>query len=58
MQTYGLFDYTVWDIHPDNKRFLMMKPLELVSEASTASKPREKIIYVLNWTEELKKKVP
>jgi Tol biopolymer transport system component len=39
---------TMWDISPDGKRFLMIKP----SEA-----PR-KITIVLNWFEELKERVP
>jgi len=38
-----------FDIHPDGRRFLMMKP--------AAEAPR-KIIIVLNWLEELKQRVP
>ena len=44
-----------WDISPDGKRFLMMK------EAGSTSKPAEaprKINIVVNWTEELKQRVP
>jgi Tol biopolymer transport system component len=40
-----------WDIHPDGKRFLMMKP-------TGAAAPRPKIIIVTNWDEELKQRVP
>jgi hypothetical protein len=42
-------------IHPDGKRFLMMKDVE------PAGKPAEtprKINIVLNWFEELKQRVP
>jgi len=54
--------YTLWDIHPDGKRFLMVKP-----PTATTGKPSEeestttgpiKINIVLNWFEELKEKVP
>jgi Tol biopolymer transport system component len=44
-----------WDISPDGKLFLMMK--EVGSTASSAGGPR-KINIVLNWTDELKQKVP
>jgi serine/threonine protein kinase len=44
-----------WDIHPDGKRFLMMKEPEAV--ASAGGSPR-KINIVLNWFEELKQRVP
>jgi serine/threonine protein kinase len=44
-----------WDISPDGKRFLMMK--ELPAEGSVGGGPR-KINIVLNWTEELKQRVP
>jgi len=43
-------DYTYWDISPDGKRFLMVKD-------ATAEAPR-KINVVVNWTEELKQRVP
>jgi Tol biopolymer transport system component len=46
---------TPWDIHPDGKRFLMMKLPG--TGPSTAAGPR-KINIVLNWTEELKQRVP
>jgi hypothetical protein len=45
---------TPWDIHPDGKRFLMMKPVVPGSEAKL---PKPKITIVLNWFEELKAKV-
>jgi serine/threonine protein kinase len=41
-------DFAYWDIHPDGKRFLMLK---------NAEAPR-KINIVVNWTEELKQRVP
>jgi hypothetical protein len=43
-----------WDIHPDGKRFLMMK--EEGSDAAAGEKPR-KINIVLNWFEELKERM-
>ncbi len=46
---------TQWDIHPDGKRFLMIKPP--VTAQSAAGGPR-KINIVLNWFEELKQRVP
>jgi serine/threonine protein kinase len=46
--------FDAWDIHPDGKRFLMIrKP----AAQSTATGPR-KINIVLNWFEELKQRVP
>ncbi len=44
-----------WDIHPDGKRFLMMK--EKAPAASPSGGPR-KINIVLNWFEELKERIP
>jgi hypothetical protein len=44
-----------WDIHPDGKRFLMVKPAEA---ASTEEESRPTINIVLNWFEELKERVP
>jgi serine/threonine protein kinase/WD40 repeat protein len=41
-----------WDISPDGKRFLMIKPPPSTDAA------RQKIVIVLNWFEELKKLVP
>jgi serine/threonine protein kinase len=47
---------TPWDIHPDGKRFLMMKPPG--ASPSTEAGPRPKITIVMNWLEELKQRVP
>jgi serine/threonine protein kinase len=46
-----------WDISPDGKRFLMMKPGESTGEMSLEGLPR-KISIVTNWFEELKERVP
>ena len=50
-----------WDIHPNNGKFLMIKPFasmdDTSAEESTAVNPR-KIVIVLNSFEELKKLVP
>ena len=43
-----------WDIHPDGKRFLMMKQ----PGATPSTAGGFKINIVLNWFEELKKRVP
>jgi len=51
----GSFDGTPWDISPDGKHFLVIKPPQ--SPASPAEAPR-KINIVLNWLEELKQRVP
>ena len=42
-----------WDVHPDAKRFLMLKPPETSGEDSAAQSPI-RITIVLNWFEELK----
>jgi dipeptidyl aminopeptidase/acylaminoacyl peptidase len=47
-----LSDWTYWDISPDGKRFLMWKETDAAAEG-----PR-KINIILNWTEELKQRVP
>ena len=49
-------DGTPWDISPDGKRFLMIKPPASPGDQST-EQPR-KLNIVLNWTEELKQRVP
>ncbi len=49
--------FIAWDIHPDNKRFLMLRPSTTADEASLGEIPR-KINIVLNWFEELKQRVP
>ena len=46
-----------WDINPDGKRFLMIKPPTVEGSESASEIPR-KINVVLNWFEELKEKVP
>jgi hypothetical protein len=53
----GAYAGTTWYIHPDGKRFLMMKRPAAQGNASAAEAPR-KINVVLNWTEELKQRVP
>jgi eukaryotic-like serine/threonine-protein kinase len=50
-----LLEFSPWDIHPDGKRFLMMK--DVGSAGATSGGPR-KINIVLNWIEELKQRVP
>jgi serine/threonine-protein kinase len=47
-----------WDISPDGKRFLMIKPPASTGAVPTAAAPQPKINIVLNWTEELKQRVP
>jgi serine/threonine-protein kinase len=53
---------TSWDIHPDGKRFLMIKPPATTATESTEEEPapatQPKITVVLNWFEELKERVP
>jgi serine/threonine-protein kinase len=46
-----------WDISPDSKGFLMIKPPIEAGSGSTSAGP-SKIIVVLNWFEELKERVP
>jgi serine/threonine protein kinase len=53
----GTYVGTYWDISPDGKRFLMIKPPGASGEEST-SEDQGKINIVLNWFEELKKQVP
>ena len=45
---------TGWDIHPNGKKFLMMKEVAIESQESS----RPKIYIVQNWFEELKERVP
>ncbi len=49
-------DGTPWDISPDGNRFIMIKPPASPGDPST-EQPR-KLNIVLNWTEELKQRVP
>jgi len=46
-----------WDIHPDGKRFLMIKPSAQTDNESTVATIK-KLNIVVNWLEELKQKVP
>ena len=46
---------TPWDIHPDGKRFLMMKRPGATPSAPTGAR---KFTIVLNWFEDLKQRVP
>ena len=50
LPTSASFPY--YDVSPDGQRFLMLKPVEAQTSAPT------QINVVLNWFEELKKKVP
>ena len=46
-----------WDIHPDGRRFLMIKPAGITDDESPKRRsPR--INVVVNWFEELKERVP
>jgi serine/threonine-protein kinase len=47
---------TLWDIHPIDKRFLMVK--DFTADASVEEASRPKIIVVTNWFEELNERVP
>ena len=55
-------EVTPWDIHPDGKRFLMIKPQGTSNEESpTGDAPSQalrNIHVVLNWFEELKELAP
>jgi dipeptidyl aminopeptidase/acylaminoacyl peptidase len=53
----GALELSPWDIHPNGKKFLMMKPLASGSGPSERTGPR-KINIVVNWTEELNQRVP
>jgi serine/threonine protein kinase len=52
----GGYEGHPWDIHPDGDRFLMMKQAGAPPLVEAA--PRQKIIIVQNWFEELKQRVP
>jgi serine/threonine protein kinase/Tol biopolymer transport system component len=49
-------EWIMWDIHPDGKRFLMIKPPALGGGQSKDQS--RKINIVLNWFEELKQRMP
>ena len=49
---------TPWDIHPNGKKFLMIKPPASTGAVPGAASPQPKINIVLNWYEELKARVP
>jgi serine/threonine protein kinase/Tol biopolymer transport system component len=51
------YDLVTWDISPDGKRFLMMKPMQSTEKAPEAEVHR-RINIVINWFEELKQRVP
>ena len=55
--SFPAFELHPWDIGPDGKRFLMMKDAQAASGMSTSGFPR-RLNIVLNWTEELKQRVP
>ena len=59
VQVTGL-EGTPWDISPDGKRFLMMKPPAPATGAPPAAAAHgpKKINIVINWFEELKQRVP
>jgi dipeptidyl aminopeptidase/acylaminoacyl peptidase len=48
---------TAWDISPDGKRFLMLKGVPSTAKPAAPEAPG-KINVVVNWTEELKQRVP
>ena len=58
----GISDGVPWDIHPDGKRFLMIKESAAsTEESSTNSQAKQepvRINIVVNWDEELKERVP
>ena len=59
--TIGNITFTPWDISPNGKKFLMIKPSGAPASAAekpATAPPRPKINIVLNWTEELKQRVP
>ncbi len=52
---YDSWDQDTWDISPDGRRFLMMKETGLAALGVVRSR---KITVVLNWIDELKRRVP
>jgi serine/threonine protein kinase/Tol biopolymer transport system component len=57
MFVYGDSAGSTWDISPDGKRFLMIKQPVPIDAAAAVTGPRRINIF-LNWTEELKQRVP
>ena len=55
-RAYFSSSYHMWDLSPEGKRFLMIKPIAVTDDESTSGIPR-KITIVLNWFEELKERV-
>jgi eukaryotic-like serine/threonine-protein kinase len=53
--SYDDWNQATWDISPDGRRFLMMKETGLAASGVVRSR---KITVVLNWFEELKRRVP
>jgi dipeptidyl aminopeptidase/acylaminoacyl peptidase len=53
---YGSVIVRSWDLHPDGKRFLMIK--ELPGDVTSEEASRQKFNVVVNWFEELKQRVP
>jgi len=51
----GNFDFATWHIHPDGKRFLMMKE---TGSGELGGAGLWRINVVLNWSEELKQRIP
>jgi hypothetical protein len=47
-----------WDISPDGKRFLMIRPQTLTGTGAEAAQLQPKINIVVNWFEQLKQRVP
>ena len=45
--------FTEWDVNPDGTKLLAIKPV-----AATEETPNQGIVFVTNWFEELKERVP
>jgi hypothetical protein len=54
----GVYEHIYWDIHPDSKRFLMLKPATSTAAAPAETVPPPKINIIVNWFEELKRLAP
>ena len=56
-RSYGeTFQLNMWNIHPDGKRFLMIK--EATGADTTKGTSQLEINIIVNWFEELKKRIP